>query len=380
LKLRGLTGVLAALGCSAALALDVVAEADAPIINDDMVLARQTALRRAQANAVEQSTGLLQATTVATQSGVSTHTTLSPQGRATGARVLSEHVAGNRLRLTAEVSVVEPGQPAVCRGRPLRKTVVTAFPLRYPEQIKYGEFMGWPQMTAEELTRRFNSRGKLLSAAMAGQFPFPSADEAPLTERKDNTPLPVEWARKERAQYVLAGTFRDFGVAKQALVIPERQLVIEAYLYDGISGELVARREFARSLNFSWQMPKAVTPGSRDFATSRLGQTYYQVLDDLSQWAEATLGCLPLPARVVRADGRQLYLDVGSDSGIETGQELVLTQAAASVATPAGDMLPGERTAVAGAVIRQVHPRHSVAEITAKNLPAVRPGDVLYLF
>jgi hypothetical protein len=27
-----------------------------------------------------------------------------------------------------------------------------------------------------------------------------------------------------------------------------------------------------------------------------------------------------------------------------------------------------------------VHPRHSVAEITAKNLPAVRPGDVLYLF
>lgn len=360
--------------------MGIIAEADAPIVNDDIVLARQTALRHAQANAVEQSTGLLQATTVATASGVSTHTTLSPLGRATGAHIISEHVAGNRLHLTAEVTLVEPGQPAVCHGRPLRKIVVTAFPLRYPEQIRHGEFMGWPQMTAEELTRLLNSRGKLLPTAMPGQFPFTSAEDAPQTERKDNTPLPAEWARKERAQYVLAGTFRDFGVAKQALVIPERQLVIEAYLYDGISGELVARREFVDHLNFSWSMPKTITPGTKQFSETRLGRTYYEMLDNISRWTEGTLGCLPLPARVIRAEGRQIYLDVGSDSGIEAGQELVLTKAAAAITTPAGDMLPGERTAIAGAVIRQVHPRHSVAEITAKNPPAVRPGDVLYIF
>lgn len=379
--MRWPAGLLAACCCSAVFALDVVVEVDATIVNDDLTLARLTALRRAKASAVEQESALLHSTTVSTATGVETRTALTPRGRALDARILAEHVVRGSLRLTAEVTLAEPGQAGSCKGRPLRKAVVTAFPLRHPEQIKYGQYTGWPQTTAEELARLLNGRGKLLSVAIAGQYPFATAETAPVAELKDGIPLPVHWARRERAQYVVAGIFRDFGTATQAMVIPERQIAIEAYIYDGISGELVARREFLRQLNFSWSIPANLIPGSKSFSETRLGQTYYELLDDIMQWAETGIDCLPFSARVIRVDGRKLYLDSGSDSGIEAGNEFVLTQAAAPLSTPAGETLAGERLAVAGVVVRQVHPRHSVAEITAKkNVPAVHVGDVLYSF
>ena len=374
-------GLLAALWCSAAIALDVVAEAEAPIVNDDMTLARLTALRRAKVQAVEQATELLQVTTTATPAGMHERATFAPQGRALGARILGEHVHKGRLRLTAEVRLEESGQPATCGERPLRKALVTTFPLRYPEQIRQGEYMGWPQTTAEELTRLLNRHGRLLSAPAPTRIPFASVDAAPEPERsKQGVPLLTQWASQARAQYVIAGVFRDFGATKKALLIPERQMVVEAYIYDGISGEMLARREFAQQVNFSWQMPKTLTPGSRGFAESRLGEAYYALLGEIGSWAESTIGCLPFSARVIRAEGGQLHIDVGSDSGIEAGMEFVLTRTAtAPVTTDAGDVLAGERIPVAGVIIKNVQPRYSVAEITAKkNPPTARPGDVLY--
>ena len=374
-------GLLAALWCSAAVALDVVAEAEAPIVNEDMTLARLTALRRAKAQAVEQGGSLLQATTTATPTGIHESTTLTPQGRALDARILAEYVRKDRLYLTAEVRLAEPGQPAMCAGRPLRKVLITTFPLRYPEQIRQGEYMGWPQTTAEELTRLINRHGRLLSAPAPSRIPFTSVDAAPEPERsKQGVPLLTQWASQARAQYVIAGVFRDFGTTKKALLIPERQMVAEAYIYDGISGEMLARREFAQQVNFSWQMPKTLTPGSRSFAESRLGEAYYALLGEIGPWAESTIGCLPFSARVIRVEGNQLHIDVGSDSGIEPGMELVLTQTATTPATTAaGDVLAGERIPVAGVIVRNVQPRYSVVEITAKkNLPTARPGDVLY--
>ncbi len=375
-----LGGLLAVLWYSAAAALDVVAEAEAPIINEDMTLARLTALRRAKAQALEQATELLQVTTTAIPTGIHEHATFAPQGRALGARILAEHVNKGRLHLTVEVRLQESGQPAVCAERPLRKVLVSTFPLLYPEQIRHGEYMGWPQMTAEELARLINRHGRLLSAPAPAQIPFTSVSAAPELERnKQGAPLLIQWASQARAQYVIAGVFRDFGTSR-TLFIPERQMVVEAYIYDGISGEMLARREFAKQAGFTWQMPKTLTPGSRAFSESGLGKTYYELLGEIGPWAESTIGCLPFAARVMRVEGSQLYLDIGSDSGIEPGTEFVLTRAAtAPVTTATGEMLEGERVPVAGVIVKNVQPRYSIAEITAKkNAPTARSGDILY--
>lgn len=305
--------------------------------------------------------------------------------RITDARPLSNR--GYRVRVEAVLSPEDQAclvrgncpPPPVCPGGPLRKVLVTAFPLRYPEQIHAGEYMGWPQATAEELAHLIDRGGKLLGAAAPERFPFESTEAAPEVERRQGVPLLTEWAGREHAQYVVAGMFRDFGMAKKKLVIPTRQLVVEAFIYDGISGELLARREFAKQLAFSWQMPKTVAPGTREFNTSRLGKLYYELLGDLGHWAESTVSCLPFSARVIKADGRRLHFDVGSDSGIEPGTELLLMRTAtAPVSTPSGEVLMGGRVPLTGVVVTDVQPRYSVAEISAQKSPTqAHPGDVL---
>lgn len=372
--------VTATLLSSTVFALDVVAEGEAAIANGDATLARQIALRRAMAAAVEQGGGLLQSTSVTTPNGVQEKTTYSAQSRVLGARILSEHAERGRLRVTAEVRLEDPARPEQCGGRPLRKALVLPFPLRYPEQLRSGEYMDWPQTTAGELARRLNSRGKLLSSALLNRFPFESPEAAPTPARIKGQSAMARWAGEARAQYVVAGLFKDFGIAHQALVIPERQIAIEAYIYDGTSGELLARREFSRQLPFSWQMPKNVVPGTRAFSESRLGTAYYESIDSIGRWAESVITCLPFSARVIQAAGQRLYLDVGSDGGIEPGMELLLARPAPDrTLGAAGDVLDAGLAPLAGIIVKSVHARHSVAEISAgKSAPAAQVGDVAF--
>jgi hypothetical protein len=360
--------------------MEIVAEAEAIIENEDVTLARQIALRRAMVGAVEQAGGWLQSTTVSTPLGVQEHSSLSSRNRVLGARIVSDHVEQGKLKLIAEVRLAGPGQPATCGDRPLRKVLVTAFPLHSPEQLAPDEYTGWPVATADHLARVFNGGVRLLGEATPTQHPFISPDNAPTTWRKNGTPALLEWARASRAQYVIAGVFRDFGTSNRALFVPERQLVVEAFIYDGISGELVAKKDFSRVLMLGVRLPKTIVFGGKAFCESTLGQAYLDLMQELARWAEDTVSCLPFAARVIQANGRRLHLDVGSDSGLEAGMEFLLTREGAStVATPEGEVLGRDRKPLAGVVIKSVNPRYSIAEITArKNPPAARAGDVLF--
>lgn len=360
--------------------MEIVADGEATIQNDDLTFARQIALRRAMVSAVEQGGGLLQSTTISTPAGVQERSSLSSRNRVQSARIVNEAVDKDILRLTAAVQLDEPGSPHSCDGMPRRKVAVTAFPLVYPEQLHTGTFTGWPQATAEELTAQLNRGGKLLAISAAGQMAFDAAEAAPEPARQAGVPLLTGWARNARAQYVIAGVFRDLGKASRALVIPEQQMAVEAFIYDGFSGELLARQTFARQQVAIGGLPQATGFGGKDFRESLLGRTYLDLLRELGAWAENTVGCLPFAARVIKADGRRLYLDVGSDSGIEPGMEFLLTRETGSgIATAEGDILGHDRKALAGVVVKSVQARYSVAEITArKNPPKARTGDVLF--
>lgn len=360
--------------------MEIVTEGEAIIENDDLTFARQIALRRAMASAVEQAGGFLQAATVLTPVGVQERTSLTGGNRVLGARIVAEQVEKEKIRLTVEVRLDEPGRPLSCGGLPRRKTVVTAFPLQFPEQVGKGEYTGWPQATADELAGQFNRTGKLLAVAAPGQIPFASADEAPEPIRKEGVSLLAGWARTARAQYVLGGVFRDFGRQARLLVIPEQQMTVEAFIYDGFSGEMLARRTFARQQVSFGGWSETAQFGGKVFRESRLGQIYLDLLREMGDWAENTIGCLPFAARVIQVNGSRLHLDVGSDSGLEPGMEFLLTREGTErVGLPEGEILGRDRKLLAGVVIKSVHPRYSVAEITAKkNPPPARVGDVLF--
>lgn len=264
-----------------------------------------------------------------------------------------------------------------CAGQPLRKVLVTAFPLRYPEQLKSGEYMGWAQTTGAELARVLGAAGRVRVAAAPEDFPFADPAAAPEVERTaQGTPAIVAWARRERAQYVLAGVFQDFGTARKWQVVPERQMRIEAYLYDGIDGRLLAHRPFSRQLILDGDLPKNVAPGTRAFADSRLGHDYSALLADIGRWATDAVACRPFPLRITRIDGARLHLDAGSDSGLVAGAALSTSTRPETVV--AGGSL--NRKQVPMATIRQVGPDASVAEIPRqRNPPKFSVGDILYV-
>lgn len=270
-----------------------------------------------------------------------------------------------------------PSPQSACVGQPLRKVLVTAFPLRYPEQLKSGEYMGWAQTTGEELARLLGKTGRLRVAAAAESFPFDEASAAPEVERNaQGTPRIVEWARRERAQYVLAGVFRDFGTAKKWLVASERQIDIEAYLYDGIDGRLLARHAFGRQLMMDGALPKGVSPGTHAFSNTRLGQAYNALLAEVGRWAADQTVCQPFPLRITRVDGLNLHFDAGRDSGLATGTALSTTTRAQTVL--AGGSLNRKHMPIA--TLREVDADYSVAEVAPlRNPPTFRVGDVLYV-
>lgn len=276
----------------------------------------------------------------------------------------------------AASATVPPTQP-VCAGKPLRKVLVTAFPLRYPEQIKSGEFIDWAPVTAVELTRRLSRAGRVRAVAAAERFPFADAEAAPIPERNiEGVPLLTQWAAHEQAQYVLAGVFRDFGKGKKLFVVPERQLVIEAFLYDGIRGGLLARKEFDTVLTLAEALPKRMAPGTREFDASRLGEKYNQLLADIGRWAEDTLACQPFMTRVKKVAGQRLQIDADGDSGIVAGMTLSVTPEPAPRPTSTSLSNPPPQPPH----VIEIKPNYSIAEIPAQRYPPkFAVGDVLYI-
>lgn len=237
--------------------------------------------------------------------------------------------------------------------------------------------MGWAQTTGEELARRLRDGGRLRVIPATERFPFAEAEAAPEVERNaQGMPRIVEWAAREHAQYVVAGLIRDFGTARNQLMLPERQLVVEAYVYDGRTGRLLARHEFARQLLAGGALPKTVAPGTREFAASRLGQTYDALLADIGRWAEENIACLPFALRVTQVDGLRLHLDAGSDNGLKVG--MVLSTMATAGTKLASSVPPGRQLPTA--VIKETGVSSSVAEIPRQRTPPkFQVGDVLYL-
>lgn len=275
----------------------------------------------------------------------------------------------------AEVAV--PERPT-CKYQPQRKVLVTAFPLRYPEQIKSGEFMDWAAVTGVALSNVLERGTRVKAGYSVSQFPFIAAESAPALEMRGGTPLVIDWATKAGAQYVVAGVFKDFGVAKVAAVLPERNVKVEAYVFDAYQGALIARREFSRQLFFGG-IPQNVLPGTRAFDSTRLGKTYNALIDEMARWVEDTAACQPFPVKVLSADKSGIQIEGGSDRGLAKGMTLQSWRPGS--APPARHPgVPASSRQLPTLVVKEVQINSALAEIPQQRFPPkVTTGDVLYV-
>jgi len=152
----------------------------------------------------------------------------------------------------------------------------------------------------------------------------------------------------------------------------ERDLAIELELYELPDGVRVGHsRAFGQARGKVW-FPHNPSAASPEVLDSAVGETLRQVLGQATDELLATLRCRPFATRIVEVrDARSLFIDAGSEAGLEPGDQLVIYARAAPFDLPGDPAAVPQypQQAVGTARIDQVSGRFAHARVEG-NLPS----------
>jgi curli biogenesis system outer membrane secretion channel CsgG len=120
----------------------------------------------------------------------------------------------------------------------------------------------------------------------------------------------------------------------------------------------------------------AVDVGAGGFVSTPLGQASREAIDAAVAFIVKELGQAPWQGRVVRAQGRQVYLNAGAEDGITTGLTFDVFRSDEPLVDPDSGVELGAPDRQIGTVrVASVKPRYSVAELLSGE--AAQPNDIV---
>lgn len=365
-------------------AADLVVEASAQIENGDIGQAREQATRRALARASEQHSARVSAATTVRPDDLFETVQVRSSACTKNTETIDERIDGSTLTVILRVTLAEgPDCQPTCRGAYTNKLLVTGFAMEFPEQKLVSETPRLSEFTAIELARKIRQNRRLLVDFRSDAFPYAAPARAPEPYVPGNATetLFAALGKHYRAQYILAGVYRDFGLQGLLPFVETRRIEIEAFIHDAINGEVLARQSFVQEATGSVRLKAKPEVGTAAFYAGDFGRVWGEQLNAIARWADQQAACLPLSARVINVAGKTLHIDSGSESGLSVGDTLNLhSWKEGPVLGINGTLLGQEKRLRASASIRAVYPKFSVIEIT--NIPpdlVVKQGDILYV-
>ncbi len=368
---------------------ELVVEGTALIKNGDLGQAREQATRRALAQASEMKSAHVSAASIVQPDAVYDTVQVKSSACTENAEQLSERVTGNELTVVLRVSLRDgPECKPACRGAYTNKLLVTGFAMEFPDQKLASELPRLSHLTAGELARKIRQNRRLLVDFKGDAFPYlaPARAPEPYVPPNGTETFFATLGKNHRAQYVLSGIYRDFGIKGflPFLQMPfreTRRIEIEAFIHDAITGEMLVRKNFVREAKGSVRLNSSPSVGSEAFYRGDLGTAWGSALEEIAAWADTEAACLPLSSRIISVTGTTMHIDSGAESGLSVGDTLNLhTWKESAVLGMNGAFLGQEKRIRATASIRAVYPKFSVIEISdfPKGL-VVKPGDILYV-
>ncbi len=327
-------------------------------------------------------------------------------------KVVSEYQQGKLYHVKVEVDTSKAprtarGTEAACAmpvGRSLRRKIVTT----YFQVDRPAEASDMPELATglpTELSRRLgaNRMYSLLDANTVSVL----ADSR-IAEPAAGAETVRRIGETEDAQFVVAGRVLATGATAKGLrkslyesnntsqqgtfyngpfaglfgggvkyVPTERQFDAEVWVYDGLTGALLAR-ERVSELGKGEVMVSPPRPfASAAFWQSDYGQAVDRALDLATRKISDVISCIPFSARIVKLSGpRQVYINAGSLDGIAVGDKFLIYQRKS--AQPVRDLISGRELGVpetlAGDVtISQVQPNFAIGSVQAPG--KVTEGD-----
>lgn len=391
----------------------VEAEGAAPI-GRSVAQAKRLALQDAIRQALMQSAAQVSTTTVTTADGVvADNMRFSARGRVTQVSVLREWTDDSHyyVRIRARVpggEVAAGSRRASLKGSRAdgevtpaafsqdhrdalanyrRKVAVSQFHVRDRTQI--ADLPGIEIALARELERRLAVDDRLL-AVDASQYLLPLSGAEVVSQRRILGALPpardaqqvaAEFAESLGVQFVVSGVIRDMGVSNRFLGHQLRNIEVDIFIHDGISGAEVARHrvsETAEQKGYGELMPRDAALMTEKFFASPFGVQVDKTLDKLVALIVADVNAQPFTARVIRSEGREVYFDAGGMANLRVGDVLNAYKLGdAPLADAAGQRSLGyAETPSAQLVVTRVQRQFSVGEL-ASETARLASGDVI---
>jgi len=382
----------------------VEAEGTSPI-NGPVGVAKRLALQDAIRQALLQTNARVSTTTVVSSHGVvSDNVRFTARGNVTNVVILDEWTDETNyyVRIRAEV----PGAVAVTnraagvrKTRPQTSRISPGVGGQYRRNMAITQFhvLDRAQITdlpnievalARELKRRLDADGRVRTAD-ASQYLLPLNDDDVISQGRILGALPAaqevgqlatEFAESLGVQFVVSGVIRDMGVTKHLLGARVRHLELDIIVHDGITGAEVARHRLNESVVDAGLFDFPVTtPVLNDkFYASSFGQRVHRVLDKLVGMLVNDLNAQLFTARVIRAEGKQVFFDAGGAANVKVGDVLNTLQLSQSAVND----LPGQRalgfseSPTSILVVTRVQRLFSVGELDSETV-RLSPGDVI---
>lgn len=239
-------------------------------------------------------TGAVQSITA--QSGVAAAQTTQPQAAPHGA-------------VHASTPPAQPALPVVAIDPPPKKKIVF-IQFGVADNLQVDDINNIYDGLPAALSSRMQSGKGFLSTA--SRYSIPTGDE---TTRQQAI---VQIAGETGAQFLIAGKVLDAGT-----VDGTRHIEIELNVYDGFSGTALLSRRYENQTDGDLQVGDNIPFGSRAFFDTDYGNAIGRVMNTAAKDIGDALKNVPFTAHIVRADGKNVLLDAGSNSLLKPGYQLV---------------------------------------------------------
>lgn len=237
-----------------------------------------------------------------------------------------------------------------CEPGHRKRVAVTGFSLQHPEQASMGGLFDAGERLSAWLYEEVREADRLDVLAAPLHRTYASLDSAPTHFQNDNRLTRYSAVSREMGvQFVVSGVIRDIALnhpaawdtsyqrrLKTALFAEDtnRRLVADMVVHDGFTGQVLLEKRYeARG---QWQLGRTdrVTFGGDRFLQTEYGAAVADLVTAMAEDLAGAVACQPMLIPIREVQGRDLVLDLGSQSGLAPGQTLTLLRAQRTLAEP----------------------------------------------
>ena len=275
------------------------------------------------------------------------------------ARVRAAVAEQNRqAQRPSTLCAAQPGSPFAFR----KKVLVLNFPVANPREA--ADLPGLPGAWSRALQQRLAASDRFILRD-GSQHRIDPNDPDPRSQI-------IALARQFDAQIVVAGQIERLNISEKQLRIgaykpiplpgdDQRDLSAQLEIFDGLSGTPIKRALSSHTAKGDI-VRHTPTPLASPFDDSDLGKALTQLLHEQGELVEDELACLPMQARILRAQLHEVHIDAGFTSQLKPGDRLKVFQ------NPGGSDQRSEKM-YGDLLIKQVFPETAIGILDGGERP-----------